>query len=76
MAHGEVGHGAGDGDTHAPRVYPGDPALHQPGAIHGHGPDEATGSLGPIDLVAWAFAAAGAAVGLVTALALFVASGA
>jgi hypothetical protein len=76
VAHAEVGHGAENGDTHAPRAHPADRALHEPAAGHGHGPDEAGEPLGSIDVVAWAYAAAGAAIGLVTALALFVASAA
>lgn len=39
---------------------------------HAHAPD--VESLGPIDLVAWAYAIAGGAVGLLVALALYVAS--
>lgn len=45
---------------------------HEPDGGHGHG--EASEPLGPPDLAAWAYALAGAAVGLVTALALYVAS--
>lgn len=41
---------------------------------HGHGHPDAAEPLGPPDLVAWAYAVAGGAVGLVTALALYVAS--
>lgn len=40
---------------------------------HGHGPPGEP--LGPIDWTLWAYAAAGAAFGLVVALALFIAKG-
>jgi hypothetical protein len=56
-----------------------DDATHRSGASsgsgHGHGHDEAGERLGPVDVVAWTYAAGGAAIGVVTALALFVASG-
>jgi len=42
---------------------------------HGHGHEATSEPLGPVDLVAWAYAAAGALVGLVTVLALYLASG-
>lgn len=41
---------------------------------HGHGHEDAAEPLGPPDLMAWAYAVAGGAVGLVTALALYVAA--
>lgn len=49
---------------------------HEPdgGHGHGHGHEEASEPLGPPDLTAWAYALAGGAVGLVTAIALYVAS--
>jgi hypothetical protein len=40
---------------------------------HGHAP--VTEPLGPVDLVAWAYAGGGAVLGLVIALALFAARG-
>jgi hypothetical protein len=46
---------------------------HDPGGS-GHGHGETSEPLGPPDLAAWAYALAGGAVGLVTALALYVAS--
>jgi hypothetical protein len=48
----------------------GSAADHDP--EHAHAPDAE--SLGPIDLVAWAYAIAGGAVGLLVLLALYVAS--
>ena len=47
---------------------------HEPDGGHGHGHEEASEPLGPPDLAAWAYAVAGGAVGLLTALALYVAS--
>jgi hypothetical protein len=60
LAHGDH-HAAGD---------------HDPGMAggHGNGHGDAAEPLGPPDLVAWAYAVAGGVVGLVTALALYVAS--
>jgi hypothetical protein len=51
---------------------------HDAGASssHGHGHEEPGEPLGPIDLAAWAYAAGGAFVGLVTAVALYVAANA
>jgi hypothetical protein len=54
----DAGHGHGTGDGH--------------GAGHGHGDDAEP--LGPPDLVAWAYAIVGGAVGLVVVLALYVAA--
>jgi hypothetical protein len=51
----------------------GDPDPGMAGG-HGQGHQEAAEPLGPPDLVAWAYAVAGGAMGLVTALALYVAS--
>lgn len=59
---------------------PDDGADDMPGAGHvsghdaGHGHEPAAETLGPPDLVAWAYAIAGGAVGVVVALALYVAS--
>lgn len=63
IASGE-GHDADDGHD----------AGHGSSPGHGHGEDGEP--LGPIDLAAWAYAAGGALVGLVTALALYVAANA
>ncbi len=41
----------------------------------GHGQTPVSEPLGPVDLTAWAYAIAGAAVGIVVALALLVARG-
>lgn len=49
-------------------------AEEQPGSSHGH--ESQAHPLGPVDLTAWAYALAGAAVGLIVVLALYVASGA
>ncbi len=43
--------------------------------VSGHGHAPAGEPLGPVDLRAWAYAIAGGAVGLVVAVALFVARG-
>lgn len=51
-----------------------DAGVHDSGHGHGHGHDDAVEPLGPPDLMAWAYAVAGGAVGLVTALALYVAA--
>ena len=51
---------------------PDDAGDHDSG--HGHGHEDAVEPLGPPDLMAWAYAVAGGAVGLVTALALYVAA--
>jgi hypothetical protein len=64
MSHPEEGH---------------DPGAHDAEAGHGthaagHGADEADEPLGPIDVVAWAYTLAGAALGVVTVLTLYVAS--
>jgi hypothetical protein len=51
---------------------PGPAGSH--GAGHGH--DAASEPLGPVDVAAWGYALAGGAVGLLVALALYVASAA
>lgn len=44
------------------------------GTSHGHGHEATSEPLGPVDLAAWAFAGAGALIGLVTVLALYLAA--
>jgi hypothetical protein len=51
-----------------------DAADQDSGHGHGHGHEDEVEPLGPPDLMGWAYAAAGGAVGLVTALALYVAA--
>jgi hypothetical protein len=48
--------------------------AHDTGHSARHDHDEPGESLGPIDIVAWAYAVAGGAIGVVTAAALFAAS--
>jgi hypothetical protein len=59
--------------AHDDRHAAGDPDPGMAGG-HGHGHSDTAEPLGPPDLVAWAYAVAGGAVGLVTALALYVAA--
>ncbi len=47
---------------------------HDAGHSAGHDHDEPGESLGPVDVMAWAYALAGGAIGVVTAAALFAAS--
>lgn len=42
---------------------------------HGHGHAPASEPLGPVNLTSWAYAAGGAVLGLLVALALFIARG-
>lgn len=51
-----------------------DAGDHDSSHGHGHGHEDAAEPLGPPDLMAWAYAVAGGAVGLVTAVALYVAA--
>ena len=51
---------------------PVDDAGHGPS--HGHGHEEPSEPLGPVDLVGWGYALGGGAIGLVTALALYAAA--
>lgn len=51
-----------------------DAGDHDSSHGHGHGHEDAAEPLGPPDLMAWAYAVAGGAVGLVVALALYVAA--
>lgn len=58
-----------------------DPTHAPAGGAHddhgsGHGAHEPSEPLGPIDVAAWGYAIAGGAVGVVVALALYVAGGA
>lgn len=70
LTDGAVIHGIASGDGHDA----GDDHDAGHGSSHGHGHGEAGEPLGPIDLAAWAYAAGGALVGLVTVLALYVAA--
>jgi hypothetical protein len=70
-----------DADPHAAVSAPAPDGHHaagdhdaDPGGGHGHDHEEPAVPLGPPDIVAWVYALAGGAVGLVTALALYVAS--
>jgi hypothetical protein len=70
-----------DADPHAADTAPTQDGHHAAGdhdagprGGHGHAHEEPAEPLGPPDIVAWVHAVAGGAVGMVTALALYVAS--
>jgi hypothetical protein len=71
---------AHDAETHAGGVHAEDALAahaddaHGTGHSIGHDHDEPGEPLGPVDVVAWAYALAGGALGVVTAAALFAAS--
>jgi len=52
--------------------HAGHPAESAPASGHGHAPDEE--AAGPLDVIAWAYALAGGALGVIVALALYAAS--